>query len=179
MTTEKPLRTTPYCQRVRATGIAARIRSAMRRCVAARRARYVRLAGALSRSRCGCAKDEYVSVRSRTSPCASGGAFSVTTTSTSRADAWAVGASTSAAAKMMRPRFRDQMVRHDSSVTLEEVVGRLDEFSGEHAIYAEAPGPRKRPVSVGRQHARQCGSDPRRSRREVRNRLPLNELVNL
>src|SRR5437764_883200 len=56
MTTEKPLMTTPYCQRVRAAGIAARIRSATRRCVAARRARYVRLAGAPSRSRCGRAK---------------------------------------------------------------------------------------------------------------------------
>jgi len=33
------------------------------------------------------------------------------------------------------------MVRDDSSVTLEEVIGRLDEFSGEHAIYAEAPKP--------------------------------------
>jgi len=33
------------------------------------------------------------------------------------------------------------MVRDDSSVTLEEVIGRLDEFSGQHTIYAEAPKP--------------------------------------
>jgi hypothetical protein len=33
------------------------------------------------------------------------------------------------------------MVRDDSSVTWEEVIGRLDEFSGQHAIYAEAPKP--------------------------------------
>ena len=33
------------------------------------------------------------------------------------------------------------MVRDDSPVTLEEVIGRLDEFSGQHAIYAEAPKP--------------------------------------
>jgi len=38
------------------------------------------------------------------------------------------------------------MVRHDSSVTLEEVVARLDEFSGEHTVYAEAPKPGARAV---------------------------------
>src|SRR3954454_250267 len=43
--------------------------------------------------------------------CARGGAFSVTTTSTFPAAAWADGASASAAARMRRPRFRSEMVR--------------------------------------------------------------------
>src|SRR3954449_9761189 len=42
---------------------------------------------------------------------ASGGAFSVTTTSTSPEAAWADGASASAATTMSRPRFRPEMVR--------------------------------------------------------------------
>src|SRR5215831_16660586 len=45
--------------------------------------------------------------------CASGGALSVTTTSTLRVDAWAAGASArpKTAAAMRRPRFRSGMVR--------------------------------------------------------------------